>query len=112
RRPHGCREMYSRRAMRIRRRRLAASLEGVFTLFGRRKKDIVAPKLKPRSLSRGENVSRVDIGELTPDLPRYLGQAAYLQLSNYETITGAIAGAPSTAAKAALVKVSRVSLAK
>jgi hypothetical protein len=84
----------------------------VFALFGRPRKHIVVPKLKPRAARGTMPVNRVSLDELTPDLPRYLGQAAYLQLSNFETITGAISSAPSTAAKVALSRVAQVSLAK
>lgn len=84
----------------------------MFTLFGRPRKHVVVPKLKPRASKANVNVNRVSLDELTPDLPRYLGQAAYLQLSNFETITGAISSAPSTAAKVALSRVSQASLAK
>lgn len=84
----------------------------MFTLFGRPRKHIVVPKLKPRAAKTALNVNRVSLDELTPDLPRYLGQAAYLQLSNLETISGAISSSPSTAAKVALSRVSQTSLAK
>lgn len=82
------------------------------SLFGRRPRPVQAPKLKPRRPSSERPVTRVNLAELTPDLPRYLGQAAYLQLSNFETITGAIATSPTTADKVALTKVARVSLQK
>ncbi|WP_141879634.1 ferritin-like fold-containing protein [Homoserinimonas aerilata] len=84
----------------------------MFKLFARRSKAVVAPKLKSRSDGSGRTVNKVSVAELTPDLPRYLGQAAYLQLSNFETITGAIASAPSTAAKVALSSVAKISQAK
>ncbi|AWB89713.1 ferritin-like fold-containing protein [Salinibacterium hongtaonis] len=83
----------------------------MFSLFGRGRKQIVAPKLKPRNKAT-QTVNRVALGELSPDLPRYLGQAAYLQLSNFETITGAIAGSPTTHDKVALARVARISLNK
>jgi hypothetical protein len=54
----------------------------------------------------------VSLAELSPDLPRYLGQAAYLQLSNVENISGAIATSPTTRDKVALTRVARVSLTK
>jgi hypothetical protein len=84
----------------------------VFKLFARRKKVVVAPRIRSRSAASKQAVNRVDLGELAPDLPRYLGQAAYLQLSNFETVTGAIAGSPTTADKVALSRVSKLSLAK
>lgn len=57
-------------------------------------------------------VNRVSLAELTPDLPRYLGQAAYLQLSNFENLTGAISTSPTTRDKVALTRVARASLTK
>lgn len=82
------------------------------SLFGRRARPVHVPAIKPRRASSQQAVNRVSLAELTPDLPRYLGQAAYLQLSNFETITGAIAHSPTTSDKVALTRVSRVSLAK
>ncbi|MCW4386515.1 ferritin-like domain-containing protein [Salinibacterium sp. SYSU T00001] len=82
------------------------------SLFGRRPRPVHVPKLKPRRPSADQAVNRVSLAELTPDLPRYLGQAAYLQLSNVETISGAIASSPTTRDKVALTRVAKVSLGK
>lgn len=81
-------------------------------MFGRRRRPVTTPGLRPRQSSKNQVVNRVSLAELTPDLPRYLGQAAYLQLSNFETITGVIAASPTTQDKVALTRVARVSLAK
>lgn len=85
----------------------------MFTLFGRRKKPVVAPKLKSRSTpATAVNVNRVALAELTPVLSRYLGQAACLQLLNFETLTGLIASAPTLTNKSALARVASLSLEK
>lgn len=85
----------------------------MFTLFGRPRKTGGVPKLKARvNRPTADSVHKVALAQLTPALPRYLGQAAYLQLSNFETLTGLIATAPTVANKAALSKVAALSLKK
>ncbi|ARC56324.1 hypothetical protein AS850_04440 [Frondihabitans sp. 762G35] len=60
-----------------------------------------APKNpRPRVSSRPLVVSRVELGDFTPDLDVYLGQAAYLQLALFESLGRAASIAPSTRAKA------------
>jgi hypothetical protein len=60
-----------------------------------------APKnSRPRPQSRPLVVSRVELGDFTPDLDVYLGQAAYLQLALFESLGRASSIAPSTRAKA------------
>jgi hypothetical protein len=69
----------------------------------------------PRLHSRGEtpvNVNRVDLAELTPELEPFLAQAAYLQLTVFEILAGAVADAPSTESKEAVSRVAAFSLAK
>jgi hypothetical protein len=83
----------------------------VVTFFGRRRKRVVVPRLHSRSDPQA-NVNRVDLGELTPGLLPYLGQAAYLQLTIFETLGRAIATAPSTEAKEAVSRVAALSLTK
>lgn len=95
------------------RQRAPARLCGVATFFSRRKDHVELPRLRSRGArTSGENVNRVALGELTPDLTSYLGRAAYLQLSIFETVTLAISLAPSTRGKNALIHVAAVSLAK
>jgi tRNA-(MS[2]IO[6]A)-hydroxylase (MiaE)-like len=85
----------------------------VFSLFGRRGKTVAAPKLKPRSQASGADaVNRVALAELTPSIVLYLGQAACLQLLNFENLTGLIASAPTISNKTALAKVASLSLQK
>ena len=57
-------------------------------------------------------VSRVDLSELTPPLPRLLGHAAYLQLSFFESLGNAMACAPTTSSKENLSKVAGAVLAR
>ena len=79
----------------------------------RRLPHVEVPRLRPRSV-RGseENVNRVALAELTPDTPSYLGRAAVLQLSIFETASRAVITAPNTAGKNALSRVAYLSLAK
>lgn len=58
------------------------------------------------------SVNRVALGELTPELGALLGQAAYLQLSIFETAAHAVSTAPTPRGKNAMSRVSQVSLAK
>ena len=68
--------------------------------------------LKLRSRGDHGDVSRVDFEELAPDIDTFLGQAAYLQLGYFETLSELIAPTPdlthkeslSLAAGAALLK--------
>jgi hypothetical protein len=85
----------------------------VVRLFGRRRATRVgAPKPKSRRETSSLAVNHVGLHELTPDIIRYLSQAAYLQLSIFETLTGCLDNSPSTAAKEAISKIAAVSLAK
>lgn len=60
-----------------------------------------APKnSRPGAASRPLVVSRVELGDFTPDLDVYLGLAAYLQLALFESLGRASSIAPSTRAKA------------
>lgn len=59
-----------------------------------------AQNARPRVASRPLVVSRVELGDFTPDLDVYLGLAAYLQLALFESLGRASSIAPSTRAKA------------
>ena len=59
-----------------------------------------AQNARPRAASRPLVVSRVELGDFTPDLDVYLGLAAYLQLALFESLGRASSIAPSTRAKA------------
>lgn len=81
-------------------------------LFGRRGKGAALPRLKLRRDASSAPVSRVNLHELTPDILHFLGQAAYLQLCTFETLSRAIVTAPTTQAKEIISRVASLSLAK
>lgn len=63
---------------------------------------------------RGEqdDATRVDFAELAPELDRFLGQAAYLQLGYFETLTRLIRATPELAEKESLSRAAGAALAK
>lgn len=64
--------------------------------------------------SRGElsDATRVDFAELAPELNRFLGQAAYLQLGYFETLTRLIRATPELDEKGALARAAGAALSK
>jgi len=64
--------------------------------------------------SRGEvgDATRVDFAELAPDVSTFLGQAAYLQLGYFETLSELIASTPELAKKEALSRAAGAALTK
>ncbi len=64
--------------------------------------------------ARGEasKATRVDFAELAPDIDVFLGQAAYLQLSYFETLTRLIRAQPDLATKEALSRAAGAALTK
>ena len=64
--------------------------------------------------SRGDNggAQRVDFAELAPEESRFLGQAAYLQLGYFETLTRGIRSTPELSKKAALARAAGAALDK
>lgn len=82
------------------------------TWFWQRNKAPIGRVLRVRSRGDYGDVDRVDFEALAPDVDTFLGQAAYLQLGYFETITRLIRATPglsdkealSTAAGAALTK--------
>lgn len=56
--------------------------------------------------------TRVDLHDVAPEPEEFLGRAAYVQLTIFESLSRAIATAPTTAAKAALTGVAELSMAK
>ena len=64
--------------------------------------------------SRGDNggAQRVDFAELAPELNRFLGQAAYLQLGYFETLSRGIRGTQELARKEALSRAAGAALDK
>lgn len=76
----------------------------------KRQKRIEIPRLKPR----GEAVptTRVDLGELTPELVPFFGQAAYFELGVFQSLSRAVSNAPSLASKENLASAAGVALAR
>lgn len=64
--------------------------------------------------SRGEagDTTRVDFAELAPDVDTFLGQAAYLQLGYFETLSALIQVTPELAEKEALSRAAGAALDK
>lgn len=52
------------------------------------------------------------LSELTPELSRFLGQAAYLQLSFFESLSRAVTGSPTTASKEVVSRAAGMTLAR
>ena len=75
----------------------------------RRPKRVDAPKLRPRS-EDAALATRLELAELAPPVDRFLGQAAYVQLSLFEDLSRLVALAPTLAAKESLSQASAVSL--
>ncbi len=77
----------------------------------KRPKRVEAPKLRPRS-EDAALATRVDLAELAPPLDRFLGQAAYIQLSLFEDLGRLVAIAPSIESKEALGRASAIALTR
>lgn len=73
-----------------------------------------APKRTLALRSRGDlgDATRVDFAELAPELDTFLGQAAYLQLGYFETLTRLIRGTPELSEKEALSRAAGAALTK
>lgn len=83
----------------------------MFEWFRRRRR----PEGRPLTLrSRGDagDTTRVDFEELAPEVDTYLGQAAYLQLGFFETLSELIASTPELARKEALSRAAGAALRK
>ena len=65
-----------------------------------------------RSKGEGSGATRVDFAELAPEVNRFLGQAAYLQLGYFETLTRGIRGTHELARKEALSRAAGAALDK
>lgn len=68
--------------------------------------------LKLRSRGDDSDVRRVDFEELAPDVDTYLGQAAYLQLGYFETLSALIAPTPELSQKESISRAAGAALAK
>ncbi|MGA7146906.1 MAG: ferritin-like fold-containing protein, partial [Microbacterium sp.] len=69
-------------------------------------------KLQLRSREDLGDATRVDFEELAPDLNTYLGQAAYLQLGYFETLSELIALTPELSDKESLSRAAGAALTK
>ncbi|MGK3952499.1 ferritin-like fold-containing protein [Microbacterium sp. I2] len=69
-------------------------------------------KLQLRSRDELGGANRVDFEELAPDIQTYLGQAAYLQLGFFETLSELIQTTPELGEKEALSRAAGAALTK
>ncbi|WP_438352591.1 ferritin-like fold-containing protein [Microbacterium sp. CJ88] len=68
--------------------------------------------LSLRSRGEASDATRVDFEELAPDVTTFLGQAAYLQLGYFETLSELIASTPELAQKESLSRAAGAALTK
>lgn len=68
--------------------------------------------LKLRSRGDAGDATRVDFEELAPDIDTFLGQAAYLQLGYFETLSELIASTPELVQKDSLSRAAGAALTK
>ncbi len=68
--------------------------------------------LQLRSRGDAGEAARVDFEELAPDVDTFLGQAAYLQLGYFETLSELIASTPRLSEKEALSRAAGAALTK
>ncbi|MCU1636315.1 MAG: hypothetical protein JWQ68_1554 [Cryobacterium sp.] len=82
----------------------------VISWTGKRPKRVEIPRLKPRGEKRP--TTKVDIADLTPEPLPYLGQAAYIQLGMFESLSRAVTTAPDLSAKEGLSTAAGLALSK
>lgn len=80
------------------------------TWFTRRRPPVELPRLAQRTSQRPS--VRVDLHEVMPDLLPYLGQAAYLQLEQFQTLSRVAADLPALAAKETVSAAAGLALSK
>lgn len=68
--------------------------------------------LKLRTRGEASDATRVDFAELAPDVDTFLGQAAYLQLGYFETLTRLLQRTPELAEKGSLSRAAGAALTK
>jgi len=78
----------------------------------RRRRRPVGRTLQLRSRGDLGDAMRVDFAELAPDIETFLGQAAYLQLGFFETLSELIASTPELAEKESLSRAAGAALIK
>ncbi|GAB3580967.1 ferritin-like fold-containing protein [Leifsonia lichenia] len=67
------------------------------SLFSRRRPPVELPRLTPRNTPT--QAIRIDLHEVMPDLLPYLGQAAYLQLEAFQTLSRVVGEVDALSAK-------------
>jgi len=78
----------------------------------RRRRAPATRNLRLRGRGEQDGATRVDFAELAPDVDIFLGQAAYLQLGFFETLSELIAWTPELAQKEALSRAAGAALRK
>jgi len=80
-----------------------------FRRIGKRAKSLVLPEREER---RTRNTEAIDLAPYTPDAKVFLGQLAYLELSQFEILTNELKFSPTTADKASLSEAAAKSFQK
>lgn len=80
--------------------------------FTSRRKRPLPTRQRTRRPNPNQVVNRVGLSELTPELSDFLGQAAYLQLSFFESLSRAVTASPTTASKEVVSKAAGIALAR
>jgi hypothetical protein len=83
---------------------------GVVNWFWQRRPE--GRRLQLRSRGESSAATRVDFEELAPEVDTFLGQAAYLQLGYFETLSELIQTTPELAKKESLSRAARAALTK
>lgn len=78
----------------------------------RRRRDVPGRTLRLRSREEAGDATRVDFEELAPHIDTFLGQAAYLQLGYFETLSELIASTLELAEKESLSRAAGAALTK
>lgn len=81
-------------------------------LFNRRAQRPSPTRQRSRRPNPHQVVNRVGLSELTPTLTDFLGQAAYLQLSFFESLSRAVTASPTTASKEVVSKAAAIVLGR
>jgi hypothetical protein len=87
-------------------------MEAVVTWFWQRPRKSGERILALRARGDLGGATRVDFEELAPDVDTFLGQAAYLQLGYFETLSELIASTPELAEKESLSRAAGAALTK
>ncbi|MFF1574515.1 ferritin-like fold-containing protein [Leifsonia sp. NPDC058292] len=80
------------------------------TWLSRRRPPVELPRLRPRESAT--QATRIDLHEVMPDLLPYLGQAAYLQLEAFQTLSRVVGQVDDLAAKESVAAAAGAALSK